>query len=59
MNQLCLEPYCFYPIRTSTPPIIIEPIEISDVDIKALQNFLIFDIGISKISNAPLTKNGS
>mgnify|MGYP006916140348 CR=1 FL=1 len=48
MNQLCLEPYCFYPLRTSTPPIIIEPIEISDVDIKALQNFLIFDIAHQK-----------
>ena len=45
--------------RNNIVDIIINPSDINMVDNKALQNFLILPVGISKISNAPLTRNGS
>ena len=59
MSQSRLPPYDLLPDKTNIPPKIIEPTEINIVDIKAFQYFLMFFVGILKISNAPLAINGS
>ena len=53
------KPRLAFETRNNIVDIIINPSDINMVDNKALQNFLILTVGISKISNAPLTRNGS